>query len=537
MRNRIYIMFVVLVLSTLIVSCDIGNNVSVALDVKFYDFGERLPAETPEQTFILTNKTDSAITIFSTEFKGSHVSQFNVLEGAAPPEIVVSASGTHIIKINFTAKPSGGLALAEFYIYFRNADGVSLNIVISLKGTGKQFNHIDIFPDMLYFEKTEIGENYSQFIKISNEDILPLNISDISVSGTDFEILSGWEETTVTLQKDEFFHVEISFKPQIEGFASEKLLITHDGENETSPLEIALTGHAIAQRIYNVSAVTRDATFTRFEGNEVKIFSGTDVDAPFDEEFLKIPIGFTFQFFTLDFSEVYVGANGFLSFVEPTTPNSINPTIASTNVPNNYIAVLWDDLIVENYGDEDMVLYEQAGIAPMRVLTVEWQSVTIVSGGETSHVTFGVQLFEATNEILLYYSNGNNILDLSATIGIENFSGKNGFMDIEALSPNVVAIPADDLKFTPSWLTTLTNPTINLAINTPIDETINVTGGVSPYTFQFMNWAPNAPDGLNFSSDGKITGTTTIAGTFTADVVITDTIGDKCSKTLTINLN
>ncbi|MCK5344850.1 MAG: hypothetical protein KAR20_15670, partial [Candidatus Heimdallarchaeota archaeon] len=106
-----------------------------------------------------------------------------------------------------------------------------------------------------------------------------------------------------------------------------------------------------------------------------------------------------------------------------------------------------------------------------------------------------------------------------------------------ALSPEVIAIPADDLKFTPTWLASLTNSTINLQINIPIDQTIEVTGGVSPYTFQFMNWSPNAPTGLSIDSDGKITGTTAIAGTFTTDVVITDAIGDKCTKTMTINLN
>ncbi|MCD4656907.1 MAG: hypothetical protein K8S87_05125, partial [Planctomycetes bacterium] len=119
----------------------------------------------------------------------------------------------------------------------------------------------------------------------------------------------------------------------------------------------------------------------------------------------------------------------------------------------------------------------------------------------------------------------------------ENESGRNGFMDIEMLSPNVIAIPVDDMKFTPSWRTTLTNPALNLVLNIPIDETIEVTGGISPYTFQFMNWMPNAPDGLSFDIDGKITGTTTIGGTFIADVVITDAIGDKFSDTLTINLN
>ena len=537
MTKKIFLMLVVLGLSSLIVSCDVGNNVSVALDIKFFEFDETIPGNSSEKSFVLTNKTESAITIYKTEFKGSHASQFNVLEGSAPPEISVSVSGTHNIKIQFAPAIEGGLAFAEFYIYFRNADNESLNVIISLKGKGKQFNEIVVTPDSLYFEKTELGETSTKTIQISNVDYLPLNLTDVSVSGENFDIISGWTDTPVVLQKDEFIDVEISFKPELEGFISEKLLITHDDEDKTSPLEILLTGHAIAQRVYNVSAVTRHATFSRFEGNEVKIFGGTDVDAPYDEEYAIVPIGFTFQYFTSDFTEIYVGVNGFLSFIEPTLSNASNPTIPNTTEPNNYIAVLWDDLIVENYGDEDMVLYETSGIAPTRVFTVEWQSATIVSGGDSTHVSFGIQLFEATNEILMYYSNDNNILDMSATIGIENENGKIGIMDLEALSPEVIEIPVDDLIFTPAWLASLTNSTINLQINTPIDQTIEVTGGIAPYTFEFFNWSPNAPSGLSFDNEGKITGTTAIAGTFTADVVITDTIGDKCTKALTINLN
>ncbi|MCD4656276.1 MAG: choice-of-anchor D domain-containing protein, partial [Planctomycetes bacterium] len=454
MKQNILTMLVVLVLSSLVVSCDIGNNVSVALDIKFFEFDEILPGETSEKIFVLTNKTESAITIFDTEFKGSHASQFNVLEGSAPPEIVVAASGIHNIKIEFAPEIQGGLAWAQFNIFFRNVDGESLNIIINLKGKGKQFNDIQTTPDSLYYEKTVLDENKSKTIAISNIDYLSLNITEISITGTDFEIISGWTDTPVILQKDEFFEIVISYKPQIEGFSSENLLITHDDPSKTSPLEVALTGHAIAQRIYTISAVTRGTIFTKLEGNEVSVFRGTDVDAPYDEDFVKVPIGFTFQFFTSDNAEVYIGANGFLSFDEPASMNAQNTEIASTDAPYNYIAVLWDDLIVENYGDEDMVLYETTGIAPMRVFTVEWQSLTIVSGGETTHVTFGVQLFEETNEILMYYSSDNNVLDMSATIGIENESGRNGFMDIEMLSPNVIAIPVDDMKFTPSWRTT-----------------------------------------------------------------------------------
>ena len=83
MTKNIFIMLVVLVLSSLIVSCDVGKNVSVTLDIKFFEFDETIPGNSSEKSFVLTNKTESVITIYKTEFKGSHVSQFNVLEGSS----------------------------------------------------------------------------------------------------------------------------------------------------------------------------------------------------------------------------------------------------------------------------------------------------------------------------------------------------------------------------------------------------------------------------------------------------------------------
>lgn len=75
---------------------------------------------------------------------------------------------------------------------------------------------------------------------------------------------------------------------------------------------------------------------------------------------------------------------------------------------------------------------------------------------------------------------------------------------------------------------TVTPPTVALDAANPANGTggsaythaLVASGGASPYSFQLIGGA--LPDGLNLGADGRITGTPTVAGSFTVTVQVTD---------------
>ena len=62
-----------------------------------------------------------------------------------------------------------------------------------------------------------------------------------------------------------------------------------------------------------------------------------------DDGFIQVPIGFTFQFNGVNYTQVFINSNGMLSFTAGSTDfnNSAMPIAAA---PTDRILALWDDL-------------------------------------------------------------------------------------------------------------------------------------------------------------------------------------------------
>lgn len=83
------------------------------------------------------------------------------------------------------------------------------------------------------------------------------------------------------------------------------------------------------------------------------------------------------------------------------------------------IAPFWDDLDLTSFG---YLQYDVIGEAPDRIFVLEWDDVPVF-GNPDDRVTFAVQLFEESQDILFLYEdvtllNGNS--GGSATIGIQS---------------------------------------------------------------------------------------------------------------------
>ncbi len=155
-----------------------------------------------------------------------------------------------------------------------------------------------------------------------------------------------------------------------------------------------------------------------------------------DEISSAIPIGFAFSFDDSLFNNLYISSNGFISFNENATDSYVNglSTVGGTNLAP-LIAPLWDDLEVSNGG---AIQYQLSGVAPYRVLTIEWTNMEWNFNAQKGVINFQVKLFETINNIeFLYRDNGFTVNTGNASVGL---AGKNAgvFVSVSDLSPSPV---------------------------------------------------------------------------------------------------
>ena len=154
-----------------------------------------------------------------------------------------------------------------------------------------------------------------------------------------------------------------------------------------------------------------------------------------------IPIGFEFEFYGTPYTNIYVSTNGFISLSSLTSSYYTNDPIPDSDVPNNIICPMWDDLDGRTQGT---VHYLQDGNKFILQYT-NWQRY---SG--TGSLTFQMVL-QSNDRIYLYYNN--LVGDLtSATIGIENNDGSIGLQIVNnaAYLENELAV---QIAADPEWLT------------------------------------------------------------------------------------
>jgi gliding motility-associated-like protein len=159
------------------------------------------------------------------------------------------------------------------------------------------------------------------------------------------------------------------------------------------------------------------------------ILDDDDVQGPF-------PIGFSFRFFGTNFTQFYVGSNGWISFTP--SPNTAGirrpvtlPTLDNT-YPKNVIMCPWVDLEPGTF--DTYVFYLSSGEAPDRLLTVMWCQVPMYFNTKSqcydSLTTFQVILHEGINTIedqILTKKRCDLWMDNKATLGVQNKDGSIGF--------------------------------------------------------------------------------------------------------------
>ncbi len=149
---------------------------------------------------------------------------------------------------------------------------------------------------------------------------------------------------------------------------------------------------------------------------------GTPVYLNDDDYAGPISIGFSFPFYENNYSSLYIGSNGVLTF------GSGNTTVNNTNIPNpsspnNFIAMYWDDL---NPGSGGNIYYYRDTANNRFIVSFVGVPFYYWFGG-TGSTTFEAVLYP-DGDIELNYATmnaGSHSLS-SGTIGIENINASDG---------------------------------------------------------------------------------------------------------------
>ena len=206
---------------------------------------------------------------------------------------------------------------------------------------------------------------------------------------------------------------------------------------------------------YSRSTFTRG--MTNLSGATV-IWNGADNLFPNDES-ANVPIGFNFVFYGCEDydhnSHVRVSTNGYISFyqqgggAEDGIDYSNDPITSATD-PDGYAAAWWDDMIVNNQGSTDKIIYQTEGSAPTRTFTVEYHSISRYLGEDNDFHYYQIKLFEADGRIEFHYGDLwiSDTAD-NATIGMENYAGSDGDYGPNIFNTNA-GRPSHNYRFIPN---------------------------------------------------------------------------------------
>ena len=206
--------------------------------------------------------------------------------------------------------------------------------------------------------------------------------------------------------------------------------------------------------------------------------TGTLVTLSNDQVSGALPIGFSFRFFCLDYTQFYISSNGFITFSSSSSSGCCSgQSLPNISAPNNLIALAWEDYDPSVGGIID---YYTTGIAPNRKLIVNFTNVPHFGGGGGA-LSSQLVLNETTNVIEIFTTSQISDGGLH-TMGIEDISGTIGNV-APGRNATSWSTSNDGKRFTPgqppvgsftySW-----NPSVGLSdssISTPMASPLQTT--------------------------------------------------------------
>ncbi len=222
---------------------------------------------------------------------------------------------------------------------------------------------------------------------------------------------------------------------------------------------------------------------------------GTSVTLSDDQYTGVVPIGFTFNYFGVDYTDCLISSNNYITF-NTTSAGGYSPWSIPGAVPGNGVAELynsvmgpWQDILPPSGG---AIRYAMFGTAPNRVFVTSFCSVAMFSC-TTLFFTSQIKLFEGTNEIETHIGSKPLCTAWNGGLAIHGLQDVTGTIAFTVPGRNATqwTATADGYRFTP------TGP--NTYSMTPIP--FNPSNVVSLGSGATVNWTllNGTPVGTGFS--------------------------------------
>ncbi len=181
---------------------------------------------------------------------------------------------------------------------------------------------------------------------------------------------------------------------------------------------MATTINTATWTAYNPPYIVDDTATYNFEDISG---TGTSVSLSDDQVSSAIPVGFSFNYFNLNYTDIYISSNGFLTVLSGQPSGCCTGgALPNVDTPNGTIAGWWEDM---NPSAGGTVHYQTLGSAPNQYMIVQFTDIPHFGGGNL--VTKQYKLFEGSNIIEVHYqaapSDGG-----THSAGIENETGTEG---------------------------------------------------------------------------------------------------------------
>ena len=305
---------------------------------------------------------------------------------------------------------------SQVSLSINNSGSMSLNNVIAEIALGNdllEFDSNQFLFDYIGQNQSALSDNqivFSASTDLINGSVIPVSISLTSENGFEMQSILSVQVGNVTLNDP--------VGPDLHGY-----YIYDMGD----------TGYQLAPEY---DWIEIDPDFGG-EGEELDINDGGDNL----DDVTTISLPFTFTFYGIDYNEVSVCSNGWISFGETDMTSFRNYTLPGPGGPSPIVAVFWDDLKTTN-GGEIYAFHDEQNNS----FIIEWSNLRTFLSNTTE--AFQIILYNTGNEtptgddeMKLQYKefNNNSIGDYPVgnydgavihgqycTVGIENHSGDDG---------------------------------------------------------------------------------------------------------------
>ena len=171
---------------------------------------------------------------------------------------------------------------------------------------------------------------------------------------------------------------------------------------------------------------------------------GTAIPSSDDVTHGPFNIGFTFNFFGNNYTQFYVGSNGWVGFSAGQTTGYTAAYIPNAGSPRNVVMADWEDL----FPGSANIFYSTIGTAPNRKLVVNFNAVPHYGCRSNLH-TFQFVLYETTNVIDVNYLSKPLCAGNNSTAGLVNIDNTN-VVPVGGRNASQWSVSNYSVRYTPS---------------------------------------------------------------------------------------